>query len=109
MLMTRASRLAIEALVELADMGSQKWVTSEALSERTTGDLPFITYADFVSPLGAPGGPPPSLSVGLPSSVWRKMRVVRYAKSMDGSAVSACRTASHTASALSLRERASQM
>lgn len=42
MLMTRTSRLAIEALVELADVGPQKWVTTEALSQRTTGDLPFL-------------------------------------------------------------------
>jgi len=42
MLMTRASRLAIEALVELADKGSQEWVAAEVLSERTSGDLPFV-------------------------------------------------------------------
>ena len=42
MLMTRASRLAIEVLVELADVGLQEWVTTEALSGRTTGDLPFV-------------------------------------------------------------------
>jgi len=42
MLMTRSSRLAIEALVELADFGSQKWITSEALSRSSTGDLPFL-------------------------------------------------------------------
>jgi len=42
MLMSRGSRLAIEALVELADAGLQKWVTAEALSGRTTGDLPFV-------------------------------------------------------------------
>ena len=40
--MTRASRLAIEALVELADVGRQEWVTAEALSGSTTGDLPFV-------------------------------------------------------------------
>jgi Rrf2 family iron-sulfur cluster assembly transcriptional regulator len=42
MLMTRASRLAIEALVELADMAPQKWIAAEVLSGRTTGDLPFV-------------------------------------------------------------------
>jgi len=42
MLMTRASRLAIEALVELADKGSQEWVAAEVLSARITGDLPFV-------------------------------------------------------------------
>lgn len=42
MLMTRSSRLAIDALVELADLGSHKWITSEALSRSTTGDLPFL-------------------------------------------------------------------
>ncbi|GEM_PF-3121063 len=42
MLMTRASRLALEALVELADAGPQKWMTAEALSRNTTGDLPFL-------------------------------------------------------------------
>jgi Rrf2 family protein len=42
MLMTRASRLAIEALVELADLPPQEWVGAEALSGRTTGDLPFV-------------------------------------------------------------------
>lgn len=42
MLMTRASRLAIEALVEIADIGPQKWVAAEVLSGRTTGDLPFV-------------------------------------------------------------------
>ena len=40
--MTRASRLAIETLVELADMGPRKWVTAEVLGGRTTGDLPFV-------------------------------------------------------------------
>jgi len=40
--MTRASRLAIEALAELADVGPQKWVTAGALSRRTTGDPPFV-------------------------------------------------------------------
>ncbi len=42
MLMTRASRLAIEALIELSGMGPQQWVAAEALSGRTTGDLPFV-------------------------------------------------------------------
>ena len=42
MLMTRGSRLAIEALIEPADLGSGKWTTSEALSRGTTGDLPFL-------------------------------------------------------------------
>ena len=42
MLMTRSSRLAIEALIELADLGSQRWITSERLSRNTTGDLPFV-------------------------------------------------------------------
>jgi len=42
MLMTRASRLAIEALVELADVDPQKWIPAEVLSGRTTGDLPFL-------------------------------------------------------------------
>lgn len=42
MLMTRASRLAVEALVELADMSPQEWITAEALGERTTGDRPFL-------------------------------------------------------------------
>ena len=31
MLMTRGSRLAIEALIGLADLGSGKWITSEVL------------------------------------------------------------------------------
>jgi len=39
MLMTRSSRLAIEALVQLADLGSHRWITSEGLSRNTTGDL----------------------------------------------------------------------
>ena len=42
MLMSRASRLAIEALVELADVDSRKWITSEVLSRSTTADLPFL-------------------------------------------------------------------
>jgi len=42
MLMTRSSRLGIEALIELAGLGSGKWITSEALSRGTTGDLPFL-------------------------------------------------------------------
>ena len=45
MLMTRAIRLAIEALVELADVGPQTWVTAEALSGKTSGDLPFVKQA----------------------------------------------------------------
>ena len=40
--MTRSSRLAIEALVELADLNPQMWITAEALSRNTTGDLPFL-------------------------------------------------------------------
>ena len=42
MLMTRSSRLAIEALVELANLGSHEWITSEALSRSTTVDLQFL-------------------------------------------------------------------
>jgi len=42
MLMTRASRLAIEVLIELADFGPQKWATAKVLSQRTTRDLPFL-------------------------------------------------------------------
>lgn len=42
MLMTRASRLAIEALIELADAGPQKWITAEVLNRSTTADLPFL-------------------------------------------------------------------
>lgn len=39
MLMTRASRLAVEALVALSDPGSQERLTAETLSRQTTGDL----------------------------------------------------------------------
>jgi len=39
MLMTRASRLAVEALVMLSDPGSQERLTAETLSRRTIGDL----------------------------------------------------------------------
>jgi Rrf2 family protein len=42
MLMSRASRLAIEALVELADVPSQEWSTAEELAGRTTGDRAFL-------------------------------------------------------------------
>ena len=42
MLMTRSSRWAIGALVELADLSSGEWITSEALSRSTAGDLPFL-------------------------------------------------------------------
>ena len=31
MLMTRASRLAIAALIELADLGPQEWITAKAM------------------------------------------------------------------------------
>jgi len=40
--MTRASRLAIEALVGLADSSSQEWMTAKELSRRTAGDLAFL-------------------------------------------------------------------
>jgi len=39
MLMTRASRLAVEALVALSDPGPQERLTAETLSRQTTGDL----------------------------------------------------------------------
>jgi len=41
MLMSRASRLAIEALVELADLPPQEWIGSEELA-RGTGDQAFL-------------------------------------------------------------------
>ena len=42
MLMSRASRLAIEALVELADLPTQEWITAEELARGTTGDHAFL-------------------------------------------------------------------
>lgn len=42
MLMTRSSRLAIEALVELADLSPHAWMTTAELGRRTTGSLPFL-------------------------------------------------------------------
>lgn len=42
MLMSRASRLAIEALVELADLSPQEWMTAEELARATTGDHAFL-------------------------------------------------------------------
>jgi len=42
MLMTRAGRLAIEALLELADLGPEEWITAKALGWSTTGDPPFL-------------------------------------------------------------------
>lgn len=40
--MSRASRLAIEALVELADVPPQEWITAEELARGTTGDHAFL-------------------------------------------------------------------
>ncbi len=42
MLMSRASRLAIEALLELADLPPQEWITAEELARGTTGDPAFL-------------------------------------------------------------------
>lgn len=42
MLMSRASRLAIEALVELAEVDLNQWTTAEELSRRTTAEPPFL-------------------------------------------------------------------
>jgi len=42
MLMSRAGRLAIEALVELAEAGPNQWTTAEELGRRTTGEKPFV-------------------------------------------------------------------
>ena len=45
MLMPGASRLAIEALVELADLGPQEWITAEALG-RALLEI-FLSYSRF--------------------------------------------------------------
>ena len=42
MLLSRTSRLAIEALVELTDLPSQAWSTAEELARGTTGDHAFV-------------------------------------------------------------------
>jgi len=42
MLMTRASRIVIEALVELSRCGSGVWMTAEEISKQTTGSLPSV-------------------------------------------------------------------
>jgi hypothetical protein len=42
MLVTRASGLAMEALVEPADLKPLEWITGEAVSQRTKADLPFL-------------------------------------------------------------------
>jgi len=54
MLMSRTSRQAVEALVELTGHGSQEWMNAAELSRRIDAEVPFLkqvlnrlTRADF--------------------------------------------------------------
>jgi len=42
MLMSRASRLAVEMLVELTELGSHEWMKAEELGRRIGAQAPFL-------------------------------------------------------------------